>query len=270
MLKRSITLAAIAISFLLAPVAQAGQTTTFIAGVADSERLTSDVVGTPVYEARTADGGQKDEKIGQISNLILDEEGKVSGVVIDIGGALGVGERNVAVTYAALTFHETEKGRRAVIDAGVELDDAPEFTGPDGAIQVSNLQAIALDAREAATGEFDRSRLAVLPHEAMQDIDLVGARVYTMNDEWIGEVSEVIAWGENGVDAVVIDFGGFLGVGEKPIAVAADSLTVASEVDQKDAYFVFTSLSREELEAAPAYDPDTYEKERERMRIAPE
>ena len=39
------------------------------------------------------------EKIGDISELILDQSGKVSAVVIGVGGFLGIGEHYVAVPY---------------------------------------------------------------------------------------------------------------------------------------------------------------------------
>ena len=39
------------------------------------------------------------EKIGDISELILDQSGKVSAVVIGVGGFLGMGEHYVAVPY---------------------------------------------------------------------------------------------------------------------------------------------------------------------------
>lgn len=56
---------------------------------------------------------------------------------------------------------------------------------------------------------------------------LIGTRVYDINDEWVGEVSEVIPATGTEARQIVIDIGGFLGFGETPVAVDADVMTVA-------------------------------------------
>ena len=48
---------------------------------------------------------------------------------------------------------------------------------------------------------------------------LVGLNVYSHNNERIGDVNEVLVDRNGNVDAVVIGVGGFLGIGEKDVAV---------------------------------------------------
>jgi sporulation protein YlmC with PRC-barrel domain len=48
-----------------------------------------------------------DAKIGQISDVLLNKEGKVNAFMIAVGGFLGVGEKDVAVPFDAV--HATEK-----------------------------------------------------------------------------------------------------------------------------------------------------------------
>ena len=48
-----------------------------------------------------------DAKIGQISDVLLNKEGKVDAFMIAVGGFLGVGEKDVAVPFDAV--HGTEK-----------------------------------------------------------------------------------------------------------------------------------------------------------------
>jgi len=57
--------------------------------------------------------------------------------------------------------------------------------------------------------------------------DLIGARVYDDNQEWVGEVSEFLPASGAQDQRVVIDIGGFLGFGETPVEVEADDITVA-------------------------------------------
>src|SRR5215212_8528432 len=47
---------------------------------------------------------QNDEKIGDISELIVDSSGKIQAVVLGVGGFLGMGERDVAIPFDQIKF----------------------------------------------------------------------------------------------------------------------------------------------------------------------
>ena len=47
---------------------------------------------------------QNNEKIGDISDLLLNKEGKIDNVVISVGGFLGIGSHDVAVKYSDLKW----------------------------------------------------------------------------------------------------------------------------------------------------------------------
>jgi sporulation protein YlmC with PRC-barrel domain len=53
-----------------------------------------------------------DEKIGDISDLILDRSGKIQAVVIGIGGFLGIGEHLVAVPFEQVQWVDQPRERR--------------------------------------------------------------------------------------------------------------------------------------------------------------
>lgn len=55
------------------------------------------MVGLDVYN-------QNNEKLGDISELLTDQTGKIQTVVLGVGGFLGVGERMVAVSFDQLKF----------------------------------------------------------------------------------------------------------------------------------------------------------------------
>lgn len=70
----------------------------------------SDVVGLEVYNLRN-------EKIGLIVDVILGSNQIVNGFVINVGGFLGVGNRNIAVTSRSVLFLKRGgKVDRALID----------------------------------------------------------------------------------------------------------------------------------------------------------
>jgi sporulation protein YlmC with PRC-barrel domain len=64
---------------------------------AEGEWRSSKLVGLNVYNSNN-------EKLGSISDLILDKQGKVANVVIGIGGFLGMGEHNIAVSFDQLKW----------------------------------------------------------------------------------------------------------------------------------------------------------------------
>ena len=57
----------------------------------------SKLVGLNVYN-------DQNEKLGDISEVLLDKSGKVAGVVIGVGGFLGMGEHDIKVEMSKLKF----------------------------------------------------------------------------------------------------------------------------------------------------------------------
>lgn len=96
----------------------------------------SKVIGVNVYN-------EQNEKIGDISDVIIDSTGKVDGAVIGVGGFLGMGEHNIMVPMDKIKF-SNEAGKtttgstssgtkqwypdRAVLNANKDqLKALPEF-----------------------------------------------------------------------------------------------------------------------------------------------
>lgn len=62
----------------------------------------------------------------------------------------------------------------------------------------------------------------------MMASDLIGTRVVSANNESIGDINDVIVDSKGQVMAVVVGVGGFLGIGEKDVAVPFTSLEFAN------------------------------------------
>src|SRR4051812_32966762 len=73
------------------PAASAQANGRFIANIGQGLRA-SELIGETVYGSDTA----KADTIGEIDELIVDANGKISAAVIGVGGFLGVGEKRVA------------------------------------------------------------------------------------------------------------------------------------------------------------------------------
>jgi hypothetical protein len=54
--------------------------------------------------------GDKDAELGRIVDLLVDAQGRVRAVVVDVGGFMGLGNRKVAVAWSALRFATGQKG----------------------------------------------------------------------------------------------------------------------------------------------------------------
>ena len=90
-----------------------------------------------------------------------------------------------------------------------------------------------------------------LPDTHMLGSDLIGASVTNANGDSIGKTSDVlVAKDSKAVDAVVIDVGGFLGIGSKSVAIPLDKLTIGARPDEG----VKTAMTKEQLEALPAFE----------------
>jgi hypothetical protein len=92
-----------------------------------ANELTADKLeGAHVY-------GPKDEDVGEINRIILSEDGKkIDRVVLDVGGFLGIGEHQIAVTMDELNIVRNADGSdfRVYIDANqANLKALPEFKG---------------------------------------------------------------------------------------------------------------------------------------------
>ncbi|KLK94020.1 photosystem reaction center subunit H [Microvirga vignae] len=47
---------------------------------------------------------QNDEKIGDVSEMLVDQSGKIQAVVVGVGGFLGIGEHDVAIPFDQVKF----------------------------------------------------------------------------------------------------------------------------------------------------------------------
>ncbi|MCR4267065.1 PRC-barrel domain-containing protein [Nitratireductor sp. ZSWI3] len=118
---------------------------------------------------------------------------------------------------------------------------------------------------DTTTSAIDRSTLEEMPADQIRAEDMTGTTVYGANDENIGEIGDIILTPEGQVDAVLVDVGGFLGIGEKEVAIGMDNL--AFMTDGEGSLYLYTNFSKEELEQQPAYDEATYSENRDEMRM---
>ncbi|WP_419694970.1 PRC-barrel domain-containing protein [Mesorhizobium muleiense] len=118
---------------------------------------------------------------------------------------------------------------------------------------------------QTKTAAIDKSALTEMPINEIRSEDLVGTTVYGANDVNVGEIGDVVLTGDKKVDAVIIDVGGFLGVGEKEVAIGMDNLKFMTDKDGNR--YLYTNFTKEQLEAQAPYDKATYAQNRDTQRM---
>jgi sporulation protein YlmC with PRC-barrel domain len=263
--------------------------------------LASNLIGENVYNGTTDDA----EDIGSVNDVVLNKDGKAEQYVIGVGGFLGVGQKNVAFDYGKASWVEKNGDRWMVVEATKEqLQGLPDFdrkpydpapattaagaetpaavtpmtdtaenkpadaaTAPAPAEQAAQAPAANDNASTDATqtAAIDKSTLTEVPADKISADNLIGTTVYGADDANLGEIGDIVLSTDNRIDAVVVDVGGFLGIGEKPVAIGMDKLKFMADKDGNQ--YLYTNFTKEQLEAQAAYDKGSYADKRDEQRM---
>lgn len=123
--------AAVALALPAAAMAQdkaapTGTTVEFLAKQQANEHFASELIGASVTNAAG-------ETLGDVNNLVIGPDGDVAAAVIGVGGMLGIGEKNVAVSYDALQTKTEDDELMVVLNTTkAELEAAQDYRNVDG------------------------------------------------------------------------------------------------------------------------------------------
>lgn len=211
------------------------------------------------------------ERVGEISSVILSRDGQIKSVTLDAGGFLGMGEKEVETGMDELKFVADSDsdadnewfvvytGDRSALQEKEEYDEqASQDRGEQRMTQEdmakANQQRDADQAKQSEqdqakaegdqmkkdgessdkaaakdNGDMNASGAAGAAMLSAEELD--GAPVYDSNGEEIGNVSRLLMDDNGEISEVIIDVGGFLGLGEKPVAIKYDDLQIDENVD---------------------------------------
>ncbi|MDQ0326862.1 sporulation protein YlmC with PRC-barrel domain [Rhodopseudomonas julia] len=232
-----------------------------------------------------ANPADQQQSVGEINDVILADNGKIDSIVIDVGGFLGVGEKPVAIKFDQVEMAKApneDEPRLTIPMTRAELENAPKWdmSGREGnvASNSSDMSGDTTGSQTAQNSQSDTTKTGTtdgtgsmttasrdqndmgssksVPGGAqpsgLSAEDIMGATVYGSNDESVGDIDDVIV-GQNGdVRAVIIDVGGFLGIGEKPVAVEYDTLNIQKDSNGETRYSI--NATENQLEDAPEYE----------------
>ncbi|MFN3832003.1 MAG: PRC-barrel domain-containing protein [Allorhizobium sp.] len=87
----------------------------------------------------------------------------------------------------------------------------------------------AQDTTGAATGNATYLTEQAENHISVNDF--MGQPIYTADNESIGDINDLLVEKDGGVVAAVVGVGGFLGIGQKNVAIPFENITITREVD---------------------------------------
>jgi hypothetical protein len=96
------------------------QTGGFITQQASNQKLANDVIGMKVQNPQK-------ESIGKVSDLILDDQNRIVGAVLSVGGFLGIGDKHVALAWNELQVQGDREPVAMVNLTKDQLKSAPAF-----------------------------------------------------------------------------------------------------------------------------------------------
>src|SRR6185295_791787 len=126
------------------------------------------------------------------------------------------------------------------------------------AIVQDNAAAVP-DSNATPTTELAASKQAITPDQPTLASTIIGKSVYSSTDpqsDNIGDVNDLIVDEKGEVTHAIIGVGGFLGIGEKNVAVPFNQLKV---VENNGDFRLVYSATKEQLESAPAFDRTAYD-----------
>jgi sporulation protein YlmC with PRC-barrel domain len=111
----------------------------------------------------------------------------------------------------------------------------------------------------AAAALFAAASLTMVPafaadnmqtQDELRTTEIVGAKVYNNANDNIGSVEDIVLKADGSMDEVVLSVGGFLGIGDKYVAVPYSDLKIGRDGNSLK---VTTDATKESLKALPDY-----------------
>lgn len=229
--------------------------------------IPGDGVSADDIEDEMTDAADDWERVGEIGSVILSRDGQIKSITLDAGGFLGMGEKEVETSMDELRF---------VRDSDEDADDAyfVVYTGDPAKLEEQDIfdrdraeedgnWVMTPDYAEETRMDDDRETMrendltTAMDADQMAKLtadDLEGQTVYGSDGESIGEVDELVLGDQGEISEVVVDVGGFLGIGEKPVALPFSDLQISQDPDDMNAIKVSTRHTQEELEAMESWE----------------
>jgi len=218
--------------------------------------LASELLGMKVVS-------QDGENVGKIEDVVVRPSGDASYVVLSFGGTLGVNEKLFAMPWSVLRTTEANPSKkdgartlvlpvvkeRLKIAPGFDKKSWPNTANKDWSKDIDAFYAGDLNPNTGRPVDAS-ARTTFITWRATE---LKGADVTTPTNEKLGDIEELAIDSNGRVTYVTVSAGGFLGMGERVVAVPWDSLKFTLGGDKLDKRIITLDATKETLKAAPEF-----------------
>ena len=161
----------------------------------------------------------------------------------------GEGEDMASDSSGDMSATEGEDGEMASAEGEGNMSategEGEEMASGEGS---GDMAATEGEGEEMASTEMNQDARDALTAE-----DLEGQPVYGTDGDRIGEIGQLVLNDEGKIDQVIFDVGGFLGLGEKPVAVSYDDVKIMEDPENSDLR-VETDYTEDELKSMERWE----------------
>ena len=198
------------------------------------------------------------EQIGQINEIILSHDGEVRALVVGVGGFLGLGEQDVAITMDQVTFvSDADDGSQMYVVLNTSADmltDAPAYDR--SAARTDGQQGMGQGQQDQRTSftapQMQREGYSQIVARDVSTEMLIGKSVYDTQDNDVGSIDDMLLDEDGAVSHIIIDFGGFLGIGSSQASIGFDELTILTTEGYSDVR-VYVDATKAQIQDLPRY-----------------
>lgn len=221
---------------------------------ADGELESAAENAMPELAEEVADVPEHWQMVGDIDDLVVTTDGELRALLVDAGGFLGIGQtdREIRIENIRFVQDSDDEGMFYVVYTGDPLKFQEQRSYDPTIARSEGTMRASEDARLAGwIDESPQRQEEPVDWSNLTTEDVLGAAVYGSNNEWIGDLSELHLADDGQVEGAIIDVGGFLGIGEKPVEMALDQVEVRRAATGQIRAYV--SATEEELEELPTW-----------------
>jgi len=197
--------------------------------------------------------------VGEIESVIVNTEGKVTSVVLDVSGWLE-SEKRISVPWKDLKadadgkIHSsmTKENAQAAANYKYSQDaNRGKVLNESGQVYATNDSGEPSSATATADANANTSHPdSVNADGSFNASKVVGVAVVNNNNDSVGKVGEVLLDQGGKVSGVVVDVGGFLGIGTHPVKLAWNQLKL---VEKDGSLQAVVNMDKNALKEMPEY-----------------
>ncbi len=153
--------------------------------------------------------------------------------------------------------HQSDRAAGSSMDRGTQGDHSSTQKGTHGEQTSERARQLGADKAsdrsdyQAGAKKQNRGHIGSVPAMGMRSSDLMDAKVSTARDNDVGPVEDLVIDQNGQVVAIIVGVGGFLGMGEKDVAIGWDNVTKTGTGDD---LVLRVDVTREDLQSAPEFE----------------